>query len=99
MSLVTVLKLQHNKINDRYYIESQNDLYQVDQFVKFVAPGGWVLVWLWQFWATVFCVLGTVALWPVSVVEEWAAEKGRGDKGLVDGIELRDLERKGLVDG
>ncbi|KAF2799443.1 hypothetical protein K505DRAFT_62869 [Melanomma pulvis-pyrius CBS 109.77] len=98
VSLVTVLKLQHNKNNDRYYIESQNDLYQVDQFVKFVAPGGWVLVWLWQFWATIFCVLGAVALWPVSVVEERAAEKSRGDKEL-DGVELRDLERKGLVDG
>ncbi|KAF2477971.1 uncharacterized protein BDR25DRAFT_179543, partial [Lindgomyces ingoldianus] len=70
VSLVTVLQLNHNKGNGLYYIHSQNDLYQVDQFVKFVAPGGWVIVWMWQFLATLFCLLGAAALWPVSVAEE-----------------------------
>ncbi|KAF2267400.1 hypothetical protein CC78DRAFT_490255 [Lojkania enalia] len=81
VKLVTVLELEHNKSNGKYYIDSQNDLYQVDEFVKFVAPGGWVLVRLWQFWATIFCFLGAVTLLPVSAVEEWmGSEGGRSEK-------------------
>ncbi|KAF2195253.1 hypothetical protein K469DRAFT_698822 [Zopfia rhizophila CBS 207.26] len=103
VSLVTVLKLSHSKDDCKYYIESQNDLYQVDQFIKFVAPGGWVLVWLWQFAATLLCVLGAAVLWPVSWVEESMGREGeigtgKKQKGLVDGIELMDAERKGLVE-
>ncbi|KAF2739418.1 hypothetical protein EJ04DRAFT_484221 [Polyplosphaeria fusca] len=97
VKLVTVLELRHNKGDGKYYITSQNDLYQVDQFVKFVAPGGWVLVWLWQFWATLFCLLGAVALWPVSVVEEWVGRKGElgtGRNGADGEIELLDAERR-----
>jgi hypothetical protein len=54
----------------KYYIQKQDDLYQVDQWIRFIAPGAWMLIWLWQAWATVFCVAGTVLLWPVSWVEE-----------------------------
>ena len=109
VSLVTVLQLNHNKADGKYYIESQNDLYQVDQFIKFVFPGGWLLVWLWQFWATAFCLLGAVALWPVSFVEEWMGQKddgprevkiargGRTRSILVDEIDLLDAERKGSI--
>ncbi|KAF2012129.1 hypothetical protein BU24DRAFT_425965 [Aaosphaeria arxii CBS 175.79] len=109
--LVTVLNLKRNRGDGKLYIDGQNDLYQVDQFVKFVAPGGWALVWLWQFWATAFCLLGALVLWPVSAAEEYVAVrrggKGRGrgnggikvGKGVGEGIELRDLERKGLVNG
>ncbi|ORY04295.1 hypothetical protein BCR34DRAFT_627114 [Clohesyomyces aquaticus] len=104
--LVTVLKLGRSEGDRKYYIESQNDLYQVDQFVKFVAPGSWVLVWLWQFWATFFCLLGAAALWPVSVVEELLGREGAlsnesRDNGLVNGIEILDLEKKArpMVEG
>ncbi len=54
---------------DKYYIQSQNDLYQTSEFVKFLLPWGIgvLSVVLWQFWATVLCVLGTkaydMALW------------------------------------
>lgn len=46
---------------DKFYIQSQNDLYQTSEFIKFVVPWGIgvLLVVLWQFWATFFCVLGT----------------------------------------
>lgn len=68
-------------------------------------------MWLWQFWSTFFCLLGAVALWPVSYAEQWIWEEtksrknweGRGDAGesrngdLLDGVGLQDLERKALV--
>jgi hypothetical protein len=102
VELTSVLTLKHNRGDGKYYISSQNDLYQVDEWVKFLIPFGWIFVWLWHFWATFFCLLGTIALWPVSLVEEWAWQEHRSgrakkDKGLVDGIELKDLERKSLV--
>lgn len=105
VSLVSVLTLKHNRGDRKYYIDSQNDLYQVDEFIKFVAPPGWILVWLWQFWSTFFCLLGAVALWPVSLIEELIWEEGefekeregKGKRALVNGIEMKDLERKSVV--
>ncbi|KAF2495594.1 hypothetical protein BU16DRAFT_527387 [Lophium mytilinum] len=67
VSLVTVLQLERR--DKKYYIASQNDLYQTDEFVKFVAPwGGASLVRLWQLVATPFCVLGVWLLWPLGVL-------------------------------
>ncbi|EXJ72584.1 uncharacterized protein A1O5_03730 [Cladophialophora psammophila CBS 110553] len=45
----------------KYYIQSQNDLYQTTEFIKFVIPWGVgvVLLITWQFCATLFCVVGT----------------------------------------
>jgi len=47
---------------DKYYIQSQNDLYQTSEFIKFVVPWGLgvFLVVLWQFCATIFCVWGAL---------------------------------------
>jgi hypothetical protein len=111
VNLTSVLTLRLNDDDGKYYIYQQNDLYQTDEFVKFVIPPSWILVWLWQFWSTFFCLLGAVALWPVSYAEQWIWEEtksrknweGRGDTGegengdLLDGIGLQDLERKALV--
>ncbi|KAF2028759.1 hypothetical protein EK21DRAFT_113615 [Setomelanomma holmii] len=80
--LTTVLHLQYNRADHKYYIRSQEDLYQVDQFVKFLVPGSWVLVLAWQFLATCFCVLGAVLGWPVSVLEEWYGWGGGNDRAL-----------------
>ncbi|PGH23579.1 hypothetical protein AJ80_02359 [Polytolypa hystricis UAMH7299] len=57
-----------------YYIAAQNDLYQTSEFIKFVAPFGIgvTAVAIWQFFATVFCVLGSWVLCGVT----WAEEKG-----------------------
>ena len=107
MTLVTVLRLMHSKSDGKYYIEGQNDLYQVDQFVKFVSPGGWVLVWIWQMIATLFCLAGVVTLWPIIMVEELTgmqerkAEKaGNGQRdGLLEINGLLDAGRKGVVSG
>ncbi|KAF2807896.1 uncharacterized protein BDZ99DRAFT_68391 [Mytilinidion resinicola] len=67
VSLVTLLQLERR--DKKYYIANQNDLYQTDEFVKFVAPwGGALLVQLWQLMATLFCVLGVWLLWPLGVL-------------------------------
>ncbi|KXT04519.1 hypothetical protein AC578_8623 [Pseudocercospora eumusae] len=61
VTLTTQLQLVRRPAEPRkYYIQSQNDLYQVDQFVKFFAPWniGTTIVILWHFWATFFCVVG-----------------------------------------
>jgi hypothetical protein len=78
VNFTTVLVLKHNRSDGKYYIQSQDDLYQIEEWVKFLVPGSWVLVLAWQFLATVFCWMGTVALAPVTWVEEWWGW-GRGD--------------------
>jgi len=82
VELTTVLKLRHNKGDDKYYIASQNDLYQVDQWIRFLLPGGWVLVQLWHALASFFCVVGTYVLWPVTWVEEYAGWGSGNDAAL-----------------
>jgi hypothetical protein len=46
-----------------YWIQCQNDLYQTTEWIKFIAPWGFgvLLVVLWQFFATILCVLGVTA--------------------------------------
>ncbi|KAJ4375265.1 hypothetical protein N0V83_002351 [Neocucurbitaria cava] len=106
VKLTSVLTLKHNRGDGKYYIDSQNDLYQVDEFVRFFAPGGWVLVWLWQFWASFFCVVGAALLGPVSWAEEhwgWRQQMGKGEEevraakrdfGRLDGWSDEELLRK-----
>ncbi|KAM5438488.1 hypothetical protein MferCBS31731_005065 [Microsporum ferrugineum] len=57
-----------------YYIASQNDLYQTNEYIKFIVPYGiWsTLVLFWHFFATVFCVIASFIFWPIA----WAEEKG-----------------------
>lgn len=71
---MTVLKLRHDEFDGKYYIASQDDLYQVNEFVKFFWPGGFLFVWLWQMCATLACLALAVAFWPVSWFEEHAHE-------------------------
>lgn len=111
VNLTTVLTLKQNRGDDKYYIDQQNDLYQTDEFVRFIIPPSWILVWAWQFWSTFFCVLGAAALWPISYAQQWVWEetesrKSRNHSGrrethrdtdLLDGIGLQDLERKARV--
>jgi hypothetical protein len=73
VNLVTVLGLYHSPNDRKYYIKSQDDLYQTDEFMRFVLPPGYALVQLLQFFSTAFCLLGAMLFWPISVIEEWAA--------------------------
>ncbi len=51
----------------KYYIFSQNDLYQVDQFVKFFLPWGigTLVIGVWHWFATLVCVLGAWIFQPL----------------------------------
>jgi hypothetical protein len=64
---------QRTDSRTKYFITSQNDLYQTSEFVKFVFPWfglGTFGVMLWQFIGTLFCIMGTVLGWPISSLEE-----------------------------
>jgi hypothetical protein len=64
----------------KYYITSQNDLYQTSEFVKFVFPWFGLAtfgVMLWQFIATFFCIIGAVLGWPITWLEENVFGKNR----------------------
>lgn len=47
--------------NVRYWIQSQNDLYQTTEWIKFLIPWGIgvFLLIVWQFFSTFLCVAGT----------------------------------------
>ena len=70
-----------------YYIKSQNDLYQVNEFFKFFdrARVLGLLLLLWQLGATLGCVVLALLCWPVSWVEERVIG-GNRQRGLVDVI-------------
>jgi hypothetical protein len=61
----------------KYWIAAQEDLYQTSEFVKFFLPFGIgsLLVAAWHFMATIGCVLGALALAPVSWIEERKVEQ------------------------
>lgn len=56
----------------KYYIQSQNDLYQTSEWIKFVIPFGIgvTLTMMWQFFATILCAIGAIAGWPLTWMEE-----------------------------
>lgn len=70
---MTVLHLEQQKNargDEKWYISSQNDLYQTDQFVKFVLPWLSWIVPLWQLFATLVCVVCSYLFAPISWLEE-----------------------------
>jgi len=62
----------HPDKRNRYHIQSQNDLYQVNEWLKFASQFGILSLFVltWQLVATGFCVLGAAVMWPVSWVEQ-----------------------------
>ncbi|KAI8633337.1 hypothetical protein F5Y19DRAFT_471609 [Xylariaceae sp. FL1651] len=61
----------------RYFVRGQQDHYQVNEFLKFIAPFGASVVWyLWQLFATFLSAVGVALLWPVtSVYEHFSAQR------------------------
>lgn len=100
VTLTTVLQLSHgHALNEqqspasaldkpaKYYITSQNDLYQVDQFVRFVVQPWWfgvMVIGLWHWLATMACIFGAVLGAPVTrwMERRWREEGGKGRTGL-----------------
>ncbi|KAI1815476.1 hypothetical protein GGS20DRAFT_543254 [Poronia punctata] len=53
----------------RYFIRGQEDHYQVNEFLKFIAPFGASVVWyMWQVFALFLCALGIPFLGPLKAV-------------------------------
>ncbi|KAI1133109.1 hypothetical protein F5Y10DRAFT_129554 [Nemania abortiva] len=54
-----------------YFIRGQQDHYQSNDMLKFIAPfGASTLYYFWQLFATFLCVIGATILWPVTSVYE-----------------------------
>ncbi|KAL8673628.1 MAG: hypothetical protein Q9168_001932 [Polycauliona sp. 1 TL-2023] len=70
-----------------YFIQSQNDLYQVNEFFKFFSQFGILsgLVLLWQFLATALCIAGATMFWPISWVEQNVIG-GNREKSIGDAV-------------
>lgn len=83
-TLTTQLQLIRPPGSLKYFIQSQNDLYQTDQSVRFVAPWGIgpALVLFWNFWATVACAILAYIFTPFTALEQRATEDRTG---LIDG--------------
>jgi hypothetical protein len=94
VELTTVLKLRHNKGDNKYYIHGQNDMYQVDQWIRFILPGGHLLIYLWHAWATLFCVVGAYVLTPVTWVEEYMGWGQGNNAALERQRSMSDKERE-----
>jgi hypothetical protein len=68
----------HSEDESKYYIKSQEDLYQLNEVVKFFWPGGATIIWFWQLAATGMCILGALILAPVTWIEQRHANKVNG---------------------
>ncbi|KAL7627548.1 hypothetical protein AAE478_001741 [Parahypoxylon ruwenzoriense] len=55
-----------------YFIKGQEDHYQIEDFLKFVAPWGASLFWtIWQLCATLVCAMGVALFqWPTAIFRE-----------------------------
>jgi len=87
--LTTKLHLVHSPNDGKYYIQSQEDLYQLNEVVKFFWPGGATIIWLWQVFATGLCILGGLMLAPITWVEQRHASGVNGVKKGFEGPRSR----------
>jgi len=79
--LTTKLVLSQNSNNGKFYIKSQEDLYQSNEVVKFFWPGGATIIWLFQMFATLMCILGALVFAPITWWEQKQAVQINGVKG------------------
>ncbi|KAG9248515.1 hypothetical protein BJ878DRAFT_15994 [Calycina marina] len=73
--LTCKLTLDYNAKDRKYMIASQEDLYQPNEFLKFVLPGGATLAWIWQLIASGFCILGALFFVPITWLEQKYADR------------------------
>ncbi|KAH8656122.1 hypothetical protein BGZ60DRAFT_417824 [Tricladium varicosporioides] len=76
--LTTKLHLVHASEDNKYYIKSQEDLYQLNEIVKFFWPGGATIIWFWQMFATFLCIVGALLLAPMTWMKQRHANKVNG---------------------
>jgi hypothetical protein len=87
VELTTKLGLRFEEGEGKYFIESQDDLYQTDQFARFVWFGVWMVVWGFQVVNMGICVVMAYLLAPVTWVEE------RWQNGQVSNLPKEDTSR------
>ena len=70
---------EHEVLRSRYYIQSQEDLYQTNEFTKFFSMFRvlWLALLVWQMVATAMCVFGQAVLAPVTWWEESKAQDAK----------------------
>ncbi|KAF7520975.1 hypothetical protein G7054_g12606 [Neopestalotiopsis clavispora] len=67
--------------NDKslWFIKGQEDHYQMEEWLKFIAPFGASLLWqAWQLFATYLCWLGVICLWPFAAAVGHLNREGLG---------------------
>lgn len=74
------MSLVREKKDERFYIAKQEDLYQLNDVLKFFWPGGDLLLRAFQVWATGMCILGALVGWPVTAFFEGRGI-GMGERG------------------
>ncbi|KAI0997643.1 hypothetical protein K3495_g10545 [Podosphaera aphanis] len=80
--LTTKITVHQSLNNGKYYIKTQEDLYQSNQIVKFFWPGGGIIVWLFQLFATFLCIIGALVYAPITY---WQQKKSE-IRNLVNGV-------------
>lgn len=81
--LTTKLHLVQSEDDKKYYIKGQEDLYQLNEVVKFFWPGGSTILWFWQLFNTLMCIAGALILAPITWLEQGHSNRVNGvKKGL-----------------
>jgi hypothetical protein len=95
---------KRGSMNDgmKYYIYSQEDLYQTNEWIKFVIPYGvgYALMTIWQYYATILCCIGVLLGWGLIWLQEqgWYVygHKWTGAKTDAEPEEEAEGKRKGF---
>ena len=93
VTLTTELHLTRPPDSGKYYITAQNDLYQNDQLLRFMAPFGIaeLFVHLWQYSSTLMCLLGAFLLAPATKLQQNWIEKTEANGPIDVEEEIRGL--------
>jgi hypothetical protein len=93
VTLTTELYLTRPPNSRKYYITAQNDLYQNDQLLRFMAPFGVAefLVHMWQYSSTMMCVLGAFLLAPATKMQQNWIERREANGPINVEDEMRSL--------
>jgi hypothetical protein len=85
VTLTTELYLTRPPNSHKYYIKAQNDLYQNDQLIRFMAPFGIaeLSIHMWQYSSTMMCALGAFLLAPATRLQQNFMEK-RQENGKIN---------------
>lgn len=98
VTLTTELHLTRPPNSGKYYITAQNDLYQNDQILRFMAPFGVaeLFVHLWQYSSTLMCLLGAFLLAPATKLQQDWIERKEANGAIDVQEEIRGLVSSAL---